>query len=130
MQDVSRKAPPNALFLVADARDRVRHLRELGYRIAIDDLGTGTAGLSVFAQLEPDMVKLDMTLVRDVDKQPTKERVIRSMAGLCRSLNIVVVTAGVETARERDALVAAGCDLLQGYLFGSPGREPKQPVFA
>jgi EAL domain-containing protein (putative c-di-GMP-specific phosphodiesterase class I) len=115
---------------VADARERTRQLKALGYRIAIDDLGAGDGGLAAFAQLEPDMVKLDMTLVRDVDRSPTKERLIRSMAGLCRDLNIVVVTEGVETPAERDTVVAAGCDLLQGYLFGSPVREAVDPVFA
>ena len=105
-----------------DVRARVADLRSLGYRIAIDDLGAGYAGLNSFATLEPEIVKLDMSLVRDVHKQPTKQKLIRSMAALCKDMGMTVVAEGVETIEERDAVVELGCDLLQGYLFAKPGR--------
>src|SRR5207249_3254913 len=91
-------------------------------RIAVDDLGAGYAGLSSFAQLEPEVVKLDMTLVRDAPGSLTKQRLIRSMVTLCDEMGLTVVAEGVETAAERDVLVALGCHLLQGYLLGRPGR--------
>jgi EAL domain-containing protein (putative c-di-GMP-specific phosphodiesterase class I) len=72
--------------------------------------------------LEPDFVKLDMLLVRDVDTNPTKQKLIRAMTSLCKDLGMTVVAEGVETVPERDALVALGCDLLQGYLLAKPGR--------
>ena len=94
----------------------------MGFRIAIDDLGAGYAGLTSFATLEPEFVKLDMSLVRDVDKNPTKKKLVRSMTSLCRDLGMLVVAEGVETLAERDVLVEAGCDLLQGYLLAKPGK--------
>lgn len=106
---------------VRDVRERVARLRALGFRIALDDLGAGYAGLTSFAQLEPEVVKLDMALVRDVHRVPTKRRLVRAMLDLCREMGILVVAEGVETVDERDALVDLGCDLLQGYHFARPG---------
>jgi EAL domain-containing protein (putative c-di-GMP-specific phosphodiesterase class I) len=107
---------------VKDVRGTIAALRKMGFRIAIDDLGAGYAGLTSFATLEPEFAKLDMSLVRDVDRSPTKEKLIRSMTLLCKELGIMVVAEGVETAQEREALVALGCDLLQGYLHAKPGK--------
>ena len=111
---------------VEGLRDRVGRLRACGYRIAIDDLGAGYAALSSFASLEPDIVKLDMSLVRDVDRDRTRRKLVGSLAELCRDLDILVVAEGIETEAERDVVAGAGCDLLQGFLLGRPsprGRE-------
>jgi EAL domain-containing protein (putative c-di-GMP-specific phosphodiesterase class I) len=105
---------------ISDLRNRVARLRETGYRIAVDDLGAGYAGLTSFALLEPEIVKIDMTLVRDVDRQPVKQRLIGSITSLCREMGIMVVGEGVETAAERDMLVELGCDLFQGYFISKP----------
>jgi EAL domain-containing protein (putative c-di-GMP-specific phosphodiesterase class I) len=102
---------------------KIRRLRELGYRIAVDDLGASHAGLSSFRQLGPDLVKLDVSLVHDVDSFPAKASLIKNMIALCtQELGMRVVCEGVETAEERDTLQGLGADLLQGYLFGFPGR--------
>jgi EAL domain-containing protein (putative c-di-GMP-specific phosphodiesterase class I) len=111
-----------SLDQVGDARGRIATLREMGFRIAIDDLGAGYAGLSSFATLEPEIVKLDMTLIRDVDKARTKRRLVRSMVEVAQDLGMLVVAEGVETAAERNVLVELGCDLLQGFLFARPGK--------
>jgi EAL domain-containing protein (putative c-di-GMP-specific phosphodiesterase class I) len=111
-----------SLHKVTDVRARVTALRERGFRVAVDDLGAGYAGLSSFAQLEPDIVKLDMTLVRDVHKTPVKRKLVASMTQVCRDLGLSVVAEGVECAEERDVLVEVGCDLLQGYHFAKPGK--------
>jgi EAL domain-containing protein (putative c-di-GMP-specific phosphodiesterase class I) len=105
-----------------DLMSRIGRLRKLGFRIAIDDLGAGYSGLTSFAQLQPEIVKIDMSLVRNVDREPTKERLVRSLAELGRDMNILVVCEGVETAEERDTLLALGCDIFQGYFFARPGR--------
>jgi EAL domain-containing protein (putative c-di-GMP-specific phosphodiesterase class I) len=105
---------------VTELRSKIKSLRDLSYRIAVDDLGAGYAGLTSFAALEPDIVKLDMALVRGVDREPIKQRLVGSMARLCRDLGILVVAEGVETEAEKEILVGLGCDLLQGYLFGRP----------
>jgi len=109
-----------SLDSVKDVRARVAALREMGFRIAIDDLGAGYAGLASFALLEPEIVKLDMTLVRDVHLSSTKQKLVRSMTQLAHDMKMLVVGEGIEIAEERDALVALGCDLLQGYLFAKP----------
>jgi EAL domain-containing protein (putative c-di-GMP-specific phosphodiesterase class I) len=111
-----------SLDQVKDARAKIGELRRMGFRIAIDDLGAGYAGLTSFATLEPEFVKLDMSLVRDVDRNPTKEKLIRSMTSLCKDLGMMVVAEGVETLAEREVLVRLGCDLLQGYLLAKPGK--------
>lgn len=108
---------------VDDLSERVARLRTLGYKLAIDDLGAGYAGLTSLTKLEPDVVKLDMSLVRDVDRSVKKQHLIASMVRVCVDLGMLVVTEGVETAAERDTLVGLGCDALQGYLFGRPQRE-------
>jgi len=113
-----------SLEAVPDARARIRTLREMGFRIAVDDLGAGYAGLSSFVALEPEIVKLDIGLVRGADAEPVKQKLIASICGLCRDLGILVVAEGVETASEREILVRLGCDLLQGYLIGRPQRQP------
>jgi EAL domain-containing protein (putative c-di-GMP-specific phosphodiesterase class I) len=112
---------------IKDCEARVNTLRRLGFRFAIDDLGAGYAGLSSFAQLEPEVVKFDMSLVRNIDESGTKRRLIRSMSALFKEMDILVVAEGVETARERDSLIASGCDLLQGFLFARPDQGFPQP---
>ena len=100
---------------------RLKRLRELGYRIALDDLGAGYAGLSSLAQLEPDIVKVDMSLVRGIDTSPLKQKLLRVVGSLCHDLEVSMVVEGVETQAERDCLVSLGGDLFQGYLFARPG---------
>lgn len=107
---------------VKDLRARVRTLRDRGFRIALDDLGAGYAALTSFPMLEPDIVKIDMSLVRDIDTQPMKRKLVGTMASLCREMKMSVVAEGVETEKERDTLVDLGCELLQGYLLGRPAR--------
>ena len=118
-----------ALEEIDDVRGRMQSLRALGYRVAVDDLGAGYAGLSSVAQLEPDVVKLDMTLVRDVHQQPTKQMLVMSMLGLFRQLGRPVIAEGVETADEARTLVELGGDLLQGYLFGRAAASFDPPRF-
>ncbi|HEY3498588.1 MAG TPA: EAL domain-containing protein, partial [Polyangiaceae bacterium] len=112
-----------------DVRERVKLLRSLGFRVAVDDLGAGYAGLTSFAHLRPEIVKLDMSLIRGVNDDPTRQHLIRSLNGVCRDLGIRVVAEGVETREERDALIALGSDLFQGYLFSKPA-PPFQHVTA
>lgn len=110
-----------SLQCVHNLPERLRALRAAGYSIAVDDLGAGYAGLASFGQLEPEVVKLDMSLVRNIESQPRLQRVVRSMLSACAGdSEILVVCEGVETAAERDVLVELGADLLQGYLFARP----------
>jgi EAL domain-containing protein (putative c-di-GMP-specific phosphodiesterase class I) len=115
--EVTERAP---LEQIRDATSRVAQLRALGYRIAVDDLGAGYAGLTSFAHLEPDVVKVDMSLIRGIDSSPMKQKLLGSIVGLCRDLGIEIIAEGIETPAERDALVRVGGDLCQGYLFARP----------
>ena len=113
---------------VSDVRNSVASLRSLGYRIAIDDLGAGYAGLSSFAALEPDIVKLDMSLVRNVHHSSIRQRVVSSMTSLCKDMGMKVVAEGIEVVEERDAIFGFGCSLLQGYYFAQPGPPFPRPT--
>jgi EAL domain-containing protein (putative c-di-GMP-specific phosphodiesterase class I) len=103
--------------------ERITQLRALGFRIAVDDIGAGYSGLTSFTELMPEVVKLDMALVRGVHANPLKQRTIRALCRLCHEVGTLVVGEGVETVEERATLVGLGCDLLQGYLIGRPKRE-------
>jgi EAL domain-containing protein (putative c-di-GMP-specific phosphodiesterase class I) len=111
-----------SLYGVKNVAASVAKLKALGFQIAIDDLGAGYAGLTSFTQLEPQVAKLDMSLVRGVDTDSRRQSIVRSMKKLCDELGILVVAEGVETPAERGMLVLLGCDLLQGFLFGRPER--------
>ena len=108
---------------VSDLTRRVARLRSFGYRIAVDDFGAGYAALNSFATLRPDIAKLDMALVRSVDRDPYRRRLVTSVTSMCRDLGILVVAEGIETDAEKTTLIELGCDLLQGFLIGPP-----QPV--
>ena len=110
-----------SLHRIYDLEARMRSLRDLGFRIAIDDLGAGYCGLSSFSQLDPQVVKLDMSLIRGIDSSPAKTSLVRSLISVCtRELGVQVVCEGVETEGERDTLQQIGAELLQGYLFAKP----------
>jgi len=117
--EVTERAP---LEKIRDVTARVAQLRSLGYRIAIDDLGAGYAGLTSFAHLEPEVVKVDMSLIRGIDSSPMKQKLLGSIVALCRDLGIEMIAEGIETPAERDALVRLGGDLCQGYLFARPDK--------
>ncbi len=103
-----------------DVAVRTSRLRELGFRVAIDDLGAGQAGLATLSQLEPEFVKIDMSLIRDVHCDPTKKSIVSSLIQLCHGLGKAIIAEGVECEEERSVLVDCGCDFLQGFLFGRP----------
>jgi len=117
--EVTERAP---LDDVRDVRERIGRLRALGYRIAVDDLGAGYAGLASFAALDPEVAKIDMSLVHGIDEHPKQRRIVGSMIELCRDLGVEVVAEGVETLGQYHCLTDLGVDMLQGYLFARPQR--------
>jgi len=110
-----------SIHRIPDSAARVAALRRKGFRIAVDDLGAGYAGLSSFSHLSPDFVKLDMSLVRDIHENDTKRRVVAAMTALAKDLHMTVVAEGVEKPAEGEVLRSVGCDLLQGFLYAAPG---------
>ncbi len=111
-----------------DMRYRVAELRELGFKIAIDDLGGGHARMGEFTLLDTDFVKLDMSLVRDIERYPLKQRLAKSIIELCSENNTQVIGEGVETESEARTLVDLGCHLLQGYLIAKPALPFCDPI--
>jgi len=95
-------------------------LRQLGFGVAIDDLGAGYAGLLSFLQLRPTVAKLDMGLIRNIHNDPRRQTVTQSLVQLCRELRVEVIVEGIETVEERNMLRDLGCDLMQGFLFATP----------
>ena len=94
--------------------------RELGLRLAVDDCGAGYASLRHVLMCRPDLLKLDMALVRDVDRDAVRQSLLRAVVDFAGSASIGVIAEGVETEEERTALRGLGVPLLQGYLIGRP----------
>jgi EAL domain-containing protein (putative c-di-GMP-specific phosphodiesterase class I) len=104
-------------------------LRGAGFRIAVDNVGTGTSGLEIFSRLSPDFAKLDRSAFAGIEKDPSRQRTVRAIYAMFASLEIPLIAEGVETVAERDALLAAGADLAQGKLFGAPAKGFETPSF-
>lgn len=117
------------LAVVSGLQKRLNRLRMLGYRIAVDDLGEGHAGLNAFVQLQPDIVKLDRCLIHEIDQNHTRRSVVGGMIELCSKMKIQLIAEGIETPQERDVLVTLGGDWLQGYLFARPAKGFPIPSF-
>ena len=107
---------------IAQVHERVEDLRQLGFRIAVDDLGAGYGSLSAIALIRPDLVKLDMSLIRNVHQDPVRARMVRSIGAMCQQLGTPWLCEGVETVEELRVLAGAGADQVQGYLLGKPSR--------
>ncbi len=103
-----------------DVKAAIGRLRELGYRVAIDDLGAGYSSLALLVELAPDFVKLDMSLVRGVDGDEVRQQIVGAMLQVCARKRSLAVLEGVETASESDALQNLGARWMQGYLFAKP----------
>ena len=104
-------------------------LRGAGFRISIDNVGTGLSGLELFNKLSPDFAKLDRTAFTGIEHDKSRQRTVRAMYAMFASLEVPLIAEGVETAAERDALLAAGADLAQGNLFGKPSKKFETPAF-
>lgn len=106
----------HALGILAEYRKR-------GFVTAIDDFGAGYSGLALLAQCQPDVVKLDMGLVRGIEAAPAKRAIVAGVLSTCRELGCRVIAEGVETRAEYGQLRTLGIDLFQGYLIARPALE-------
>ena len=97
--------------------------RAQGVRMAIDDFGAGYSGLNLLASFQPDLIKLDMYLVRDIDSAGPRQAIARAVLQVCDDLGIEVIAEGVETIGEYQWFRRVGVRLFQGYLFRRPGFE-------
>lgn len=108
------------IFDIEHLQKIVTYYKAIGFRVAIDDFGSGHANLEWLARLTPDSIKLDMALVRDIDQSTRKQQIVGAVATLCQNLGIDVLAEGVETRAERDTLVELGITKQQGYYFLPP----------
>ena len=98
----------------------LREYQRCGFLTAIDDFGAGYAGLTLLADFTPDLIKLDMALVRGVNASRPRQAIVRGLVRTCQELGIQIIAEGIETADERDFFLGEGVSLMQGYLFARP----------
>jgi EAL domain-containing protein (putative c-di-GMP-specific phosphodiesterase class I) len=98
----------------------LRSYRAMGFQTAIDDFGSGYAGLGLLAKFQPDLVKIDMDLIRSIDTDGVKRKILRHTLNMLKALGSQVICEGVETVGEFDVLRDMGVELMQGYLLGRP----------
>lgn len=99
-----------------------------GFKTAIDDFGAGYAGLNLLADFQPDLLKLDMALVRCVHRDRVRQRIVAHVAQLCAEIGVAVIAEGVEVVEEARALRDLGIHLQQGFLFARPALPPQLPA--
>ncbi|MAK63086.1 MAG: diguanylate phosphodiesterase [Ponticaulis sp.] len=108
----------------------LRAYRSMGFKTAIDDFGSGYAGLGLLAQFQPDIVKLDMDLIRNIDRDKVKQTIVLRTLDMLNDLDVIPVCEGVETIEEFELLRELGVDLMQGYLIARPELESlPEPVY-
>ncbi|MBJ3783889.1 EAL domain-containing protein [Devosia sediminis] len=101
----------------------VAEYKRMGFMTALDDFGAGYAGLGLLAKFQPDLIKIDMELLRGVDSSPARQAIVAAIVGMARQMGILVLAEGVETEAEMVTLRAAGISLFQGYFFAQPQLE-------
>lgn len=106
----------------------IAEYRRLGFITALDDFGAGYAGLKLLAEFQPDLLKIDMALLRRIDVSQARQAIVAGIAAIARALDIAVIAEGVETEKELAVLRATGIRLFQGYLFAPPSFRALSPV--
>ena len=97
--------------------------KAMGFKTAIDDFGAGYAGLTLLAKWQPDIIKLDIELVRGIDQDRVRRALVKAIVTACAELQVVVLGEGVETEGEAETLRELGVTLQQGYLYAHPAFE-------
>jgi EAL domain-containing protein (putative c-di-GMP-specific phosphodiesterase class I) len=105
---------------VAHVRRIIEAYRARGFTTAIDDFGAGYAGLGLLADLRPDMLKLDMALIRGIEESAARRAIVAGVLGIADAIGVRCIAEGIETAAELRTLKAIGIRLCQGYLLGRP----------
>ena len=125
--------PYNIIFEVVESEEikDMNHLisildfyREKGFRIALDDLGSGYSSLNNLSKLYPDYIKIDMQIIRGIHKDTLKQAIFEALVAMAKKSHIYILAEGVETKDELDFVVSKGVDLVQGYYFCKPSEKP------
>lgn len=112
----------------AHLREIIEYYKSKGFKTAIDDFGAGYSGLNLLTEFKPDLIKLDMNLIRGIDRDDTRKTIVRSVVLMCFEMGVDVIAEGVETLDEKRCLENIGIYLFQGYLFAKPSFEHLRPV--
>lgn len=113
---------------LAHVRNIVDYYRQRGFRTAIDDFGAGYSGLNLLAEIQTDLMKLDMALIRNIDQRRSSQIIVRGIMQVCRELNMQVIAEGIESYEEFAVLQDMGIELFQGYYFARPAFEALSEV--
>jgi len=123
----------NIVFEVVESEKHVnlKHLKNIfsiyrhrGFQVALDDIGSGYSSLNMIAELKPEYIKIDKTIIKDIHKDNTKRAIIHTLVDLTKEINAFLIAEGVETEEEFATIKELGVHLAQGYLFGKPSSEP------
>lgn len=129
--------PENITFEVVETEDisNTDHLetilnfyRKKGFKIALDDVGSGYSSLNNLSKLYPNYIKVDMTIVRNIHENKLQQEVFMALVNMSKNMNILILAEGVETKEELDFVVENGADLIQGYYFGKPSEKPLKKI--
>ncbi|MET3901081.1 EAL domain-containing protein (putative c-di-GMP-specific phosphodiesterase class I) [Devosia sp. UYZn731] len=101
--------------------------RQMGFTTALDDFGAGYAGLGLLAEFQPDLIKIDMALIRGIAESDARRIIVRGIIDIATALGITVLAEGVETFAELEVLKTTGIKLFQGYYFAKPEVESFRP---
>ena len=127
--------PENIIFEITEKssvndfktfKNVIDNYKEQGYKIAIDDVGAGYSGLSLLAEIRPQYLKIDMSLIRDVDKDGLKQALLKTLYDFCLVTNIKMIAEGIETVNELNTLIDIGVHYGQGYFIQRPSAEFKE----
>jgi diguanylate cyclase (GGDEF)-like protein len=105
------------------------HYRSQGYLVAIDDTGTGYSGLSLIAQVRPNFIKVDMSLIRDIDTSPIKRALLETLVTLADKIGSAIIAEGIETETELSSLASMGVHYGQGFYLARPARPKPEPDY-
>jgi diguanylate cyclase (GGDEF)-like protein len=107
-------------------RQAVDHYREMGFAIAIDDLGGGYAGFRHLAELQPELIKIDRYFIRNCHSDPVRRQLIHSICEIAHGVGSLVIAEGIETSQELDVVRSLGVNYVQGYLIAKPAAHPER----
>lgn len=115
----------SAMSNYSDFENTIRHYKNQGYKIAIDDTGAGYSNFSALSKVKPYYIKIDMGIVRDIDKEPFNQAIISSFVILSKLTNTKLIAEGIETKGELETLIQLGVHAAQGYFISTPSKQLK-----
>lgn len=135
MNSIPERRVPQVVFEITEHaaisdfqtfRQAAQFVKQRGFKLAMDDVGSAYSGLRIISMIEPDYIKLDMELTREAHHNRVKMELLRAITGFSTDAGIPMIVEGVETQNELDVVTRLGVHLVQGYLMGRPAAMPKK----